>query len=116
MKFILRKMERLIPLTTPRVPVFEEWEGTEEEGCKDGEMDNRSFDEKVSAIYPIYQVFCFIRAITLLLFLWASSIDLAFQDNVFGFGVLILMLVMVIDLLSKGWLAGNHHSLKKCLK
>ena len=88
----------------------------EEEDCRDGEMDNRSFDEKVFAMYPIYQVFCFIRAITLLIFLWAASVGIAFEDNVLGFGVLILMLVMVVDLLSKAWLAGNHKTLRKCLK
>jgi hypothetical protein len=79
-------------------------------------MDNRSFDEKVFAMYPIYQVFCFVRAITLLVFLWASSVGIAFEDNVLGFGVIILMFFMVIDLLSKAWLAGNHKTLKKCLK
>lgn len=45
---------------------------------RDGEMDNRSFDEKVFAMYPIYQVFCFVRATALLIFLWASTIGIAF--------------------------------------
>ena len=65
------------------------------------QVDNRSFDEKVFSIHPMFQVLSFLQGLNFLFYLWVLSVSLVFQEDVLGFGAFFIVAVELLNVVVK---------------
>lgn len=98
---IMRKMYAMIPLNNPPFKIFEEWEMDDDDNLANSQVDNRSFDEKVFSIHPMFQVLSFIQGLNFLFYLWVLSVSLVFQEDLLGFGTFFIIAIELLNAVVK---------------
>lgn len=101
LRMIMRKMYAMIPLNNPPFKIFEEWEMDDEDNLANSQVDNRSFDEKVFSIHPMFQILSFIQGLNFLFYLWVLSVSLVFQEDLLGFGAFFIIAIELLNAVVK---------------